>query len=496
MTDLLDHAPCGFLSFGDDGAIHVINSTLLAMLGYERAEVEAQHIQKLFSTGSKIFYQTHFFPLLKMHGAVEEIYLSLRAKSGEEIPVLVYASRREGEGRVSNDCVVGRIRQRAKLEDELVKARKTAERASKAKDDFLAALSHELRNPLNPVLMLSASMETDPTLPADFREQMGIIRHNAELEARLIDDLLDLTRITHGKLKLVEAPADLHVLLSQTEDIVKSDGNGKRVRVRFCKTAAEHHVFADAARLQQVFWNIVKNAIKFTPAGGEVQVVTSNDAPGRVSVKVTDTGIGISPEALPVIFEAFNQGNASTQQFGGLGLGLAITKAIVHMHRGSIRADSAGSGRGSTFTVELATCAPPAAAESATPAAPARARKLRLLVVEDHDSTREVLARILRRSGHEVDAAGTGEEALQLAASAGPHDVLISDLGLPDQSGFDLMQSMKAKHGLPGIALSGYGMDEDVRKAKEAGFSAHLVKPVSMDQLRILLEQVTSGALR
>jgi CheY-like chemotaxis protein len=285
----------------------------------------------------------------------------------------------------------------------------------------------------------------------------------------------------------------LHLLLRQTEEIVRSDAHGKRVGVRFVKAAGEHFIHGDGARLQQVFWNIVKNAIKFTPAGGAVRVVTSNEAPGRLTVKVIDTGLGIDPEVLPRIFDAFEQGTVSTQQFGGLGLGLAITKGIVQMHGGSIRAESAGRGEGTTFTVEFATCAPPAPASKLAAATPVSASKLRLLLVEDHESTREVLARILRRAGHDVQAAGSGGEALQLADRAGPFDILISDLGLPDQSGFELMQTIKAKHGWPGIALSGYGMDEDVRKAHEAGFSAHLIKPVSFERLRLLLDEIAAG---
>ena len=494
MKELLDEAPCAFLSVDDDGVILATNQTLLRMTGYELGELDRQPLHRLFSTGARIFYQTHFFPLLKMKGEVEEIYLSLRSKFGEEIPTLVNARRTTRNGGAVNDCVFVRMRQRAVFEDELLKAKKAAQQANKAKDAFLAALSHELRNPLNPVLMLSTAMEMDPGLPAEIRENAAVIRRNAELEARLIDDLLDLTRITHGKLKLVATKVDLHAVLSQTEEIVKSDGQGKRVPIRFIKEAAEHHVLADGARLQQVFWNLVKNAIKFTPSGGDIQIITNNEKEGRVLVKVIDTGMGIEADALPRIFDAFDQGRASTQQFGGLGLGLAISKAIVLMHGGVIHAESPGNGQGATFFVELATCSPPDPSGAGTQTILASRKKLRLLLVEDHDSTRDVLTAILRRAGHEVHPAGTVADALALAASSGPFHVLISDLGLPDQSGFALMRTIKRKYGLPGIALSGYGMDEDVRQALEAGFSAHLVKPISLEQLHVHLQQLTSGA--
>ena len=496
MNDLLDSAPCGFVSFADDGSIQTINATLLGMLGYPGGALDGRHIQSILSAGARIFYQTHFFPLLKMQGTVEEIYLSLRAKAGEEIPVLVNARRTERGGTPANDCVFVRMRQRANFEGELLKARDAAQKASKAKDDFLAALSHELRTPLNPVLLIASAMEMDPTLSERAREQAGSIRRNAELEARLIDDLLDLTRIAHGKMRLVPSSIDLHAVLSQTEEIVRSESSGKRVTVHFAKAATAHHVHGDSARLQQVFWNVLKNAIKFTPKGGEVHVTTSNDGTGRLTVRVTDTGIGIDSDGLSKIFNAFEQGNISTHSFGGLGLGLAITRAIVEMHGGSIIAQSPGRGGGATFTIEFDAVPAPAEGALSLPSPRAAAgRKLRLLLVEDHDSSREVLAAILRRFGHEVHTAGTGGEALRIAETAGSFHVVISDLGLPDTSGFDLMRTLQKRHGLPGVALSGYGMDDDVRKARAAGFSAHLIKPVSFDQLRVVLDQVAAGVV-
>jgi CheY-like chemotaxis protein len=214
-------------------------------------------------------------------------------------------------------------------------------------------------------------------------------------------------------------------------------------------------------------------------------------------VRVTDTGIGIASEALPKIFQAFEQGSLPTGSFGGLGLGLAISRAIVKMHEGRIEAASEGPGRGATFSVALKTIAPPAPSSApTTPVLAITSRALRLLLVEDHDSTREVLIRILRRAGHQVHGAVNGAEALELLRTAGPFDALISDLGLPDRSGFDLLREIHSTHPtLPAIALSGYGMDEDVKRAKDAGFTAHLVKPVPFDQLRALLDQIAGSAV-
>ena len=487
----LDNAPCGVLTFTDDGNVVSVNTTLCRLLGYEREELVGKHLQAIFSAGGRVFYQTHFFPLLKLQGEVEEMYMSLRAKSGEEVPFLVNARRQESDRGFETDCIFVRMRQRSHFEGELLKAKKAAETANKAKDQFLAALSHELRTPLSPVLMMSTAMELDPAVPAEVREQAAIIRRNAELEARLIDDLLDHSRIRHGKLTLVEAPVDIHGLLSETEEIVRSEGTSKRVAIVFEKNAEDCCVMGDAARLQQVFWNIIKNGVKFTPSGGEVRVTTSN-RDGEIIVRVTDTGMGIAPEALPKIFQAFEQGTLATGSFGGLGLGLAITRAIVQMHGGRIGAESEGAGRGASFSVALKTIQAPAPV--ALPVAPVlgvKSAKLRLLLVEDHDSTRDVLARILRRSEHEVHGAATGAAALELLASTGPFDAVISDLGLPDRNGFELLKEIHSvQPRLPAIALSGYGMDEDVKRAKDAGFMAHLVKPVPFDQLRALLDQV------
>ena len=497
MNDFpLDDAPCGVLTFTDDGHIIAVNATLCRLLGYDRDALSGGHLQKILSPGGRVFYQTHFFPLLKLQEEVEEVYMSLRGQSGDEIPFLVNARRQERNGRSENDCILVRMRQRSHFENELLSAKKAAENANKAKDQFLAALSHELRTPLSPVLMMSTAMELDPALPDEVREQAGIIRHNAELEARLIDDLLDHSRIRHSKLTLVRTTVDVHELLTQTAEIVRSEGTSKRVNILFEKNARDHFVFGDAARIQQVFWNVIKNGVKFTPSGGEVRVVTSN-VDGELVVRVTDTGIGIASEALPKIFQAFEQGSLPTGSFGGLGLGLAISRAIVKMHEGRIEAASEGPGRGATFSVALKTIAPPAPSSApTTPVLAITSRALRLLLVEDHDSTREVLIRILRRAGHQVHGAVNGAEALELLRTAGPFDALISDLGLPDRSGFDLLREIHSTHpALPAIALSGYGMDEDVKRAKDAGFTAHLVKPVPFDQLRALLDQIAASAL-
>jgi len=387
-------------------------------------------------------------------------------------------------------CYFNDITARKKADEVLRVAIAEIERGSRAKDDFLAALSHELRTPLTPVLMTATALENDSSLSPEVRDQLAMMRRNVELEARLIDDLLDLTRISRGKLIIAPAVADLHQLLEQTAEIVRSDGLGKQVRIIFRFEAARHHAMVDQTRFQQVCWNLVKNALKFTPTGGRITVSTQNDSEGWIVISVADTGIGIGAEALPNVFKAFEQGDVAGQhRYGGLGLGLAISQAIMTVHGGMIRAESEGPGRGATFTVALPTVDATAATALAgsAPAGPAPA--LRLLIVEDHEATRVVLSRLLSRIGYQVTTVGSVKGALASFA-AERFDAVISDLGLPDGSGLELMREIQRRRPVPGIALSGYGMEEDLRQTKEAGFFAHLVKPVNLDQLRLLLDQL------
>jgi signal transduction histidine kinase/ActR/RegA family two-component response regulator len=390
-------------------------------------------------------------------------------------------------------------------------ARAQAEAANKAKDQFLAALSHELRTPLNPVLMTVTALQNDPSLPESVREDLDVIRRNVELESSLIDDLLDLTRITRGKLELHQEAVDLHAILSHAvKTCCGVDTERKRLTVRLEPAAEKHYVWGDTARLSQIFWNLVKNAIKFTPAGGSIIVRTVNEpSPARVSddgatppptvrVEVTDTGIGIEPDAAARIFDAFEQENRGiTRHFGGLGLGLAICKALVQMHHGTIAVLSQGKGLGSTFTVRLSTVALPTTPTRRSPTdgdvSRVRGGDLRILLVEDHEATAGVMARLLEAMGYSVTVAPNIEVAKRLAETI-PFDLLLSDIGLPDGTGHDLLRHIRLRRGdLPAIAVSGYGMEEDVRQSNEAGFAEHLVKPVDLAKLRGAIGRVLGG---
>jgi signal transduction histidine kinase len=367
-------------------------------------------------------------------------------------------------------------------------ARAEAERTSAAKDRFLAMLSHELRTPLTPVLASVSTLECDGKVPESMRESLQLIRRNVELEARLIDDLLDLTRIGKGKVQLSFEIVDAHSLLRNALDICQSEIEAKKLELRTELAATTVYLRADPARLQQIFWNLIKNAVKFTANGGKLGIRTSNTSKGQFQLEVEDSGCGIDPEVLPTIFHAFEQGGRT--QLGGLGLGLAISKALVEAHQGSINAHSGGRDRGSKFTALFPTCEQDAIPEAASlPRAATKRKSVRLLLVEDHEDTNRSLTQMLRRRGYEVHPAYNVRSALDLAAIK-EFDVLVSDIGLPDGTGNELFQTLRAGRAIYGIALSGYGMDEDVRRSRDVGFAHHLVKPVDLNKLDSLIQSV------
>jgi len=388
------------------------------------------------------------------------------------------------------------ITERKRVEEEMRAAKEAAEAANLAKDRFLAVLSHELRTPLTPVLMTVASMEVDPSLPAEARESLSMIRRNVELETKLIDDLLDLSRVASGKLVLHLEQMDLNAAVRHVCSICGPQISEKGVFLH-CHLAEDvGFVHADSARFRQVLWNLFTNAVKFTPAKKNIHVTTARLANGRVRVEVRDEGIGIPPDILPKIFDAFEQGEEKiTRQFGGMGLGLAICRALVELHHGTIRAESNGPGKGSTFSMEFpgdATFSEPGKAPVEEENA-ATSQVLRLLVVEDHTDTARALCRLLQRSGYIVETASNVARAVELA-KAEAFDLVISDLGLPDATGYELMKRLRALGEIKGIAMSGYGMDDDVRKSREAGFSEHLVKPVNVMRLQEAIRRVTGQA--
>ena len=365
-------------------------------------------------------------------------------------------------------------------------------RANAAKDSFLALLSHELRNPLTPVIAMVGELEASASESPQTRQALEVIRRNVELEARLIDDLLDVTRIAKGKLQLTFETVCVHQILHRAYEICLEEINAKRQEVEFSLRAESSFVSGDPARLQQIFWNLIKNSVKFTPEGGRIRIDTVNPSAETIEIAITDTGIGIEKEKLGRVFNAFEQGQSSiTRRFGGLGLGLAISKAMVEAHDGAILVQSDGKDRGSTFTIRLNNVPAPALSDTKTPAIePSTPRKsengehppTRLLVVDDHRDTCMGMKMMLERRGYQITLAHSADQAVEKAGQEN-FDLLISDIGLPDRSGYELMQELHVSKGLRGIALSGFGMEDDVKRAHEAGFAEHLTKPINFERL-------------
>jgi PAS domain S-box-containing protein len=367
-----------------------------------------------------------------------------------------------------------------------------AERANKAKDHFMATLSHELRTPLTPALGVVQILQEEEDIPERLRPLLDIIHRNINLEARLIDDLLDLTRIAVGKLRLENDVIDMHRLLANVIEICQPDLAQKNIVITSDLRAEIHVVRGDSARLQQVFWNLVKNAIKFTP-DGEYVVVRSRDSAEGIVIEVVDTGIGIEANLLSEIFESFVQAEQSQgREFGGLGLGLAISKTLVELHRGTITATSGGKGHGATFSVTLPVVepvAPPAGNGAGHPADTTTHIGGRILVVDDHNDTVRIMRLLLERRGYEVLTASSLQSALEVASTSG-FDLVISDIGLPDGSGFELIEQLSTQGPVKAIAISGFGSDDDVRRSLDAGFCEHLTKPVSLRDLHGAIDRM------
>ena len=287
---------------------------------------------------------------------------------------------------------------------------------------------------------------------------------------------------------------DVHELLRSVSGIYRSEIHAKRVKLAMSLNAQHHHASADPGRLQQVFWNILKNATKFTASGGQIDISTADDPDGAIRIVFRDSGIGMSQQMLQRLFQPFEQGAEDTvRRAGGLGLGMAISKALIDVQNGSIAAASEGTDKGSTFTVTVPSVPPP---EHATDSNGDRERKsrpqtrtLNILLVEDHADTARVMSRLLRRLGHTVEMSDSVAGALQLAQS-GEFDVLLSDIGLPDGTGLELIRQIRQTNDMPAIALTGFGMDDDITKCKEAGFTAHLTKPVNFQRLEMVIQQV------
>lgn len=350
---LLDVAPCGFLSLADDGTILAANSTLTSLLGYRRVDLEGWHVQKILPPGARIFYDTHVFPILRMHGRAEEIYIALRNREGDDIPMLMNAIRRERDGRVISDAVFMKMIQRHAYEDQLLQARRTAEEASAAKAKFLSMMSHDLRTPLTAISGLAELLLTGfhgPMKP-DQEDELREIRSAARELGQLLDDILSFVQLDSGRVIVHRADVAVADAVTRAQSILRFQAQQSGLSLE-CACDQGDVVSADPDRLQQILLNLLTNALKFTPPGGSV-TISSEHHHDRVLIHVRDTGVGIEFRQLERIFDAFVQLEpAQDETQRGVGLGLAISRELARAMGGEVTAAST-PGVGSVFTIDL-----------------------------------------------------------------------------------------------------------------------------------------------
>lgn len=380
------------------------------------------------------------------------------------------------------------------------RARAEAEAANRIKDEFLATLSHELRTPLTSLLGWACVLQGDERDEALLNQGLEAIERNARVQAQLIDDLLDVSRIVSGKLYLDVRPIDVSVVVQAAVTVVRPAADAKGITLECSVQPGLGAISADPARLQQIIWNLLSNAVKFTPQGGSIRVRLEQDGP-HARVTVQDTGLGIDSEFLPRVFDRFRQADSSTtRNFGGLGLGLAIVRHLVELHGGTVWATSEGAGRGAVFSAQFPllpgrTMAPPLQHSSETNRFDRHSLEgLRVLVVDDEPEARQVISTVIKRMGAEVRVCETAREALQTLINWRP-DVLMSDIAMPDEDGYSLIGKVRSlprdKGGAtPAAALTAYARDEDRKRALDAGYQMHISKPVTSTQLVKLIARL------
>jgi CheY-like chemotaxis protein len=409
------------------------------------------------------------------------------------------------------------ITQRKKIEEELERllrqekaAREEAEGANRMKDEFLATISHELRTPLTSILGWARMLTGGGLTAPQALHALEVIAQSAQSQNRLIEDILDTSRIITGRLKLDAQPIVIEHIFHAAIDVVRPSAEAKGIVLSEVVDAPDGVVFGDASRLQQAFWNLLSNAVKFTSEGGLIEARLGR-AEGQIEIAVKDTGIGIEPRFLPHVFDRFRQADASsTREYGGLGIGLSIVRHIVEMHGGGVSALSPGKGQGATFKIRLplistARLARPEGLRAEAPPAAAKERKIsenghrldgvRVLLVEDNPDTLDMLKFIFDESGAEVIAAASVDEALDALERFRP-DALVSDIAMPDRDGYDLIREIRSREPerggkIPAVAVTAYARAEDRVRVLAAGFQMHIAKPIDPDELIAVVASLT-----
>lgn len=510
--ELFEHAPCGYLITHADGRIMRANATFCALSGRPAESLRGVGFASLLTVAGRIYFDTHVRPMLALQGHVREIAFDLVVPEPRKTLSVVLnatqdvdASGRDHRLRI----LVFDASERRQYERELLLARRTAdearetekrareqaERASRAKDEFLALVSHELRTPLSAILGWTQVLRRTPNADEKLEQGLAVIERNTRLQARLIDDLLDMSRMVAGKLRMDVQSLPLAEVIEAAVETIAPSAQARHIRVEKILDSTMR-VSGDAGRLQQVFWNLLSNAIKFTPQGGVVRIVMQR-VNSHIEVRVIDSGQGMSKDFISHAFERFRQSTtAGARETGGLGLGLSIVKYLVEMHGGSIGAQSDGEGHGSTFIVTLpllvADTAPSAIRQPQAAIGDTRAHDsvtlagIRVLVVDDEADARDVLWQILSGRGAAVTACASVAEALATIDRIAPH-VLVSDIGMPEEGGHELIRKVRMLGEpigrVPAVALTAFSSLDDRTQALLAGFQTHLSKPVDAREL-------------
>ncbi|MEH2281419.1 MAG: response regulator [Nostoc sp.] len=509
---IVDTSYEGIWMIDSEGRTEFVNQRMSQMLGYPAEEILGRSIFDFMDRSDDIAAEEKLEWFKGEGRDLKE--RRLRCQDGSYIWTLISATAILNE---QSDCL-GAIamltditdRKRTESErDRLLqleqRARAEAEAANRIKDEFLAVLSHELRSPLNPILGWAKLLQSGKFDQPSLNKALKTIERNAKLQAQLIEDLLDVSRILQGKLNLNMIPVDLVSTIEAAMETVHLAAEAKTIAIQTMLDPSVGKVLGDSARLQQVFWNLLSNAVKFTETGGKVNVRLERiDAEAQITV--SDTGKGIHPDFLPYMFDYFRQGDSTTtRRFGGLGLGLAIARHLIEMHGGTVWAESPGEEQGAIFTVKLplvkdgATINDDTKTDSATAVFPSSPLMgLQVLIVDDNDDTREFFSFVLEQFGAIVTAVASGDEALQALTLSKP-DILLSDIGMPEMNGYMLMQqvrTLEAELGvkqIPAIALTAYAGEINQQYALKAGFQQHIVKPVAPEELLIAISNLVKS---
>lgn len=489
-------------------ATEYFNQRLAQMLGYGTEEISNYSFFDFVDETLKSEVQTIFTQW--QHGERQRFDCRFCTKNGSTLwvivsttPILTSQGNFNGVLLMLTDITARKQveAERSELLNREQSARAEAEAANRIKDEFLAMLSHELRSPLNPILGWAEILQRQKLNPETTNYALKTIERNAKLQTKLLEDLLDVSRIVQGKICLDSYPVSLISAIESSIEIVRWLAEQKNINLLFSiLDSAKYYIFGDCKRLQQIVWNLLSNAIKFTPKGGRVDIELSllEDANQKFAqIKVKDTGIGIQPEFLPYVFKSFRQADSSTtKKFSGLGLGLAIVHHLVQLHEGIVEAQSPGEGKGATFIVKLPILEvqddqQEFSTDTNLISTSSLLANLKILVVDDEPDIRDLLVFILKQYGAIVTVANCAEQALDILANS-KQDLLLSDIGMPDMNGYMLISQIRANDKqIPAIALSGYARELDKEQAQAAGFHLSLAKPIETEDLIAAIVSIT-----